>query len=135
MMGKITYTNGGSQTTTAIAHAPHSIRMLWDKLHTEGINIARVRSGKERFGTTTGRTFMGFHFKKVSAYQQLDEPIKELYFTKKLKLGKANTGMQVLEIPNNIDVQETLQSLDKIVYYKNTSVLGRVWQGIKSLFA
>ena len=78
---------------------------------------------------------MGFHFKKVSAYQQLDEPIKELYFTKKLKLGKANTGMQVLEIPNNIDVQETLQSLDKIVYYKNTSVLGRVWQGIKSLFA
>ena len=52
-------------------------------------------------------------------------------------IGEKNSKdiCKFLEIPNNIDVQETLQSLDKIVYYKNTSVLGRVWQGIKSLFA
>lgn len=133
-MGKITYTNRGSETTTSINHAPIMVQNFWRLLHQEGINIARVRSRKERYGTTKGRTFAGFHFEKVSAYQQLDNPVKELYFTKKLKVGKANTGMQVLEIPNNIDMEESYKSLNRIIDYKNSSILGRILTSFKRLF-
>ena len=114
-MSYITYTNNGSATTTAISDAPHSVRLLWNHASSNGFNILRVRGMKQRYGASKGKTFLGVHYAKVSGYTQLDNPTKELYFGKKVNVGKANKGMQVLSTPRKLDIQESLESLDVLV--------------------
>lgn len=109
------------------------IQAIWNQAHGFGANIVRVRSEKNRFGADTGRTFNSFHHEKVSVYKQKDQVNQNnaLYFAQKIPLTKANTGMQILEVASNLDVQDTLDIIDEIQYYSETSFLGRLWNRIR----
>ena len=120
-MSKTTYTIRGSKTTTAIEYAPHSVQRLWLHSTKRGINVLRVRAIKERTERTQGNTFFGFHKAKVSAYQQLEDAIFPLYFKRKVKLGESNKGMQVLEVADNFDVEETMRVVDDYEKYVDSS--------------
>jgi len=134
-MNKYTYTVRGSKTTTAIAEAPRSVQAVWNEASLLGINIIRVRKEKKRYETTKGRTFFGYHAGLVSLYQQLSNPIQELWFRKKVKLGGENKGMQVLEIANNTDIQDTLQVISDFEYYTTSGFFTRLFMSIRRLFA
>ena len=127
-MNKYTYTVRGSKTTTAIAEAPRSVQAVWNEASVLGINIIRVRKEKERYETTKGRTFFGYHAGLVSLYQQL-------WFKKKVKLGGENKGMQVLEIADNTDVQDTLKVISDFEYYTTNGFFTRLFMSIRRLFA
>ena len=109
------------------------IQAIWNQAHSFGANIVRVRAEKNRFGADTGRTFNSFHHEKVSVYKQKDQVHESnaLYFAQKIPVTKANTGMQILEIASNLDVQDTLDIIDEIQYYSETSFLGRLWNRIR----
>ena len=120
-MSKTTYTIRGSKTTTSIIKAPHSVQQLWLHSTKQGINVLRVRAVKERTERTKGITFFGFHKAKVSAYQQTDDAISPLYFKRKVRLGESNKGMQVLEVADNFDVEDTMQVVDDYERYVNSA--------------
>jgi len=129
---KVTYSRTGSETTQSIEDASPMIKAVWNEAHQFGANIVRVRRDENRFGNDTGKTFNSFHHGKVSVYKQKPNP-KEgdaLYFARKVPVTKANTGMQILEISTNIDIQDTLDTIDDIQYYAETSFLGRLYNRI-----
>ncbi len=132
-MSKLIYSRNGSETTESIRNASPTIQAVWDQAHKFGANIVRVRSEKNRFGADTGRTFNSFHNGKVSVYKQKDQVHESnaLYFAQKIPVTKANTGMQILEVASNLDVQDTLDTIDAIQYYSETSFLGRLWNRIR----
>ena len=132
-MSKLIYSKNGSETTESIRNASPTIQAVWDQAHKFGANIVRVRSEKNRFGADTGRTFNSFHNGKVSVYKQKDQVHESnaLYFAQKIPVTKANTGMQILEVASNLDVQDTLDTIDAIQYYSETSFLGRLWNRIR----
>ena len=120
-MSKTTYTIRGSKTTKRIDTASHSVQKLWLHSTQRGINVLRVRAIKERTERTKGRTFFGFHKAKVSAYQQLQDPIFPLWFKRKVRLGESNKGMQVLEVADNFDVEETMRVVDDYEKYVDSA--------------
>ena len=132
-MSKLIYSRNGSETTESIRNASPTIQALWNQAHSFGANIVRVRAEKNRFGTDTGRTFNSFHNGKVSVYKQKDQVNESnaLYFAQKIPVTKANTGMQILEVHSNLDVQNALDTIDAIQYYSETSFLGRLWNRIR----
>ena len=132
-MSKLIYSRNGSETTESIDNAQPQIRAIWNQAHRFGANIVRVRAEKNRFGTDTGRTFNSFHHGKVSIYKQKDQVHESnaLYFARKIPLTKVNKGMQILEIASSLDVQDTLDTVDEIQYYAETSFLGRLWNRIR----
>ena len=132
-MSKLIYSRNGSETTESITNAQPQIQAIWNQAHRFGANIVRVRAEKLRFGADTGRTFNSFHHEKVSVYKQKDQVHESnaLYFAQKIPVTKANTGMQILEIASNLDVQDTLDIIDEIQYYSETSFLGRLWNRIR----
>jgi len=129
---KVTYSRTGSETTQSIEDASPMIKAVWNEAHQFGANIVRVRRDENRFGNDTGKTFNSFHHGKVSVYKQKPNPKEEdaLYFARKVPVTKANTGMQILEISTNIDIQDTLDTIDDIQYYAETSFLGRLYNRI-----
>ena len=132
-MSKLIYSRNGSETTESIRNASPMVQAIWAQAHGFGANIVRVRSTKNRFGTDTGRTFNSFHHGRVSVYKQKDQVHESnaLYFARKIPLTKVNKGMQILEISSNVDVQNTLDTVDAIQYYSETSFLGRLWNRIR----
>jgi hypothetical protein len=132
-MSKLIYSRNGSETTESIDNAQPQIRAIWNQAHRFGANIVRVRAEKNRFGTDTGRTFNSFHHGRVSIYKQKDQvhDSNALYFARKIPLTKVNKGMQILEIASSLDVQDTLDTVDAIQYYSETSFLGRLWNRIR----
>jgi glycine cleavage system pyridoxal-binding protein P len=60
-MSKIVYGKRDTKTVVSIEHAPQSIQTLWNQANSLGVNIVRVRANKERYETTTGDTFEGYH--------------------------------------------------------------------------
>ena len=132
-MSKLIYSRNGSETTESINNAQPQIRAIWNQAHRFGANIVRVRAEKNRFGADTGRTFNSFHHGKVSVYKQKDQVHESnaLYFARKIPLTKVNKGMQILEIASSLDVQDTLDTVDEIQYYAETSFLGRLWNRIR----
>ena len=54
-----------------------------------------------------------------------------LYFARKIPLTKVNKGMQILEIASSLDVQDTLDTVDAIQYYAETSFFERLWNRIR----
>lgn len=132
-MSKLIYSRNGSETTESIRNASPTIQAVWDQAHKFGANIVRVRSEKNRFGADTGRTFNSFHNGKVSVYKQKDQVHESnaLYFAQKIPVTKANTGMQILEVASNLDVQDTLDTIDAIQYYSETSFFERLWNRIR----
>ena len=132
-MSKLIYSRNGSETTESIDNAQPQIRAIWNQAHRFGANIVRVRAEKNRFGTDTGRTFNSFHHGKVSVYKQKDQVHESnaLYFARKIPLTKVNKGMQILEVASNVDVQDTLETINSMQYYSETSFLGRLWNRIR----
>jgi hypothetical protein len=129
---KVTYSRTGSETTQSIEDASPMIKAVWNEAHQFGANIVRVRRDENRFGNDTGKTFNSFHHGKVSVYKQKPNP-KEgdaLYFARKVPVTKSNKGMQILEISTNIDIQDTLDTIEDIQYYAETSFLGRLYNRI-----
>jgi len=132
-MAKLIYSRNGSATTESIDNASPMIRAIWNQAHSFGANIVRVRAGKNRFGTDTGRTFNSFHHGKVSVYKQKDQVHESnaLYFARKIPLTKVNKGMQILEVYSNIDVQDSLETVSAIRYYAESSFFERLWNRIR----
>ena len=131
-MSKLIYSRNGSDTTESIDNAQPQIRAIWNQAHRFGANIVRVRAEKVRHGNSTGKTFDAFHEGLVSVYKQKDEVHESnaLYFAQKIPVTKSNKGMQILEVATNLDVQDTLDIIDEIQYYAETSFLGRLYNRI-----
>jgi len=131
-MSKLIYSRNGSATTESIRNAPPMLQAIWNQAHGFGANIVRVRANLDRFGNDTGKTFNSYHHEKVSVYKQKDEVHESnaLYFARKIPLTKANKGMQILEVASSLDVQDTLDIIDDIQYYAETSFLGRLYNRI-----
>jgi len=134
-MSDITYTNKGSATTLKIAEAPLSVQKIWQSASLLGVNILRVRVHKERYETTKGATFNGYHNGKVSIYSQRSNPLLPLWFRRVVKLGESNVGMQVLEVARNLDVEETLETLDEFNKHINGNIFTRLFQAVKAVLA
>jgi hypothetical protein len=66
-------------------------------------------------------------------YKQKLSPKEEnaLYFARKIPVTKANTGMQILEISTNIDIQDTLDTIGDIQYYAEATFFERLWNLIR----
>ena len=131
-MSKLIYSRNGSATTKSIRNASPMIQAIWNQAHSFGANIVRVRANLDRFGNETGKTFNSYHHEKVSVYKQKDEVHESnaLYFARKIPVTKANKGMQILEVASSLDVQDTLDTIDDIQYYAETSFLGRLYNRI-----
>lgn len=132
-MSKTTYTVKGSATSTPIASAPISIQNIWNRGTELGVNILRVRAVKDRNEISTGATFEGYHKDKVSIYSQKDNPTRELWFRRFVKLNEANKSMQVLEVANNLDVQDTFEVMDSYNTFANGNVFTRFFRKAFSL--
>jgi tetrahydromethanopterin S-methyltransferase subunit A len=132
-MAKLIYSRNGSETTESITNAQPQIQAIWNQAHRFGANIVRVRAEKLRYGNSTGKTFNAFHEGYVSVYKQKDKVHESnaLYFARKIPLTKVNKGMQILEIASNVDVQDTLDTIDTIQYYAETSFFERLWNRIR----
>lgn len=132
-MSKLIYSRNGSETTESITNAQPQIQAIWNQAHRFGANIVRVRAEKLRYGNSTGKTFNAFHEGYVSVYKQKDKVHESnaLYFARKIPLTKVNKGMQILEIASNVDVQDTLDTIDTIQYYSETSFFERLWNRIR----
>ena len=131
-MSKLIYSRNGSATTESIRNAPPMLKAIWNQAHGFGANIVRVRANLDRFGNDTGKTFNSYHHEKVSVYKQKDKVHENnaLYFARKIPVTKANKGMQILEVASSLDVQDTLDTIDDIQYYAETSFLGRLYNRI-----
>ena len=134
-MSNITYTRNGSASTKPIAKAPHSIRTVWNQASDLGVNVLRVRVAQERNELTQGNTFDGYHQGKVSLYKQRTNPIDKLWFRRFVKLNESNKGMQVLEVATNVDVENTLRTIDKYNSFINGNIFVRMFHAVKSVFA
>jgi hypothetical protein len=134
-MAKIVYGKRDTKTVVSIEKAPQSIQTLWNELNFLGVNIARVRASKERYETTTGDTFDGYHSGKVSIYNQKPKPNKPLHFVRRTPLGKDNKGMQILEVATNIDVQDTLKVVSDYEYYTTNGFFARLGITFRRMFA
>jgi len=132
-MAKLTYSRNGSETTQSIENASPMVRTIWDKSHLFGANIVRIRANENRYGNETGRTFNSFHNGKVSVYRQKAwvHPDNALYFARRIPLTKVNKGMQILEIASNVDVQNTLETIDAIQYYSESTFFERLLNRIR----
>ena len=131
-MSKLIYSRNGSATTESIRNASPMLRAIWNQANGFGANIVRVRAEKIRHGNSTGKTFNAFHEGLVSVYKQKDEVHESnaLYFARKIPVTKANKGMQILEVASSLDVQDTLDTIDDIQYYAETSFLERLYNRI-----
>ena len=134
-MSNITYTRRGSKTTRKISEAPLAVQKIWAKASNLGVNVLRVRVAQDRNEITKGNTFDGFRKGKVSIYKQRSNPIQELWFRRFVKLNESNKGMQVLEVANNMDVENTLQTIDTFNKYENGGIIIRILRAIRSVFA
>ena len=133
-MAKIVYGKRNTATVVSIEKAPPSIRSLWARANTLGVNIMRVRANKRRYDIQTGDTFLGYHGGKVSIYSQKDNPSKPLYFVRPTPLGKDNKGMQILEVADNIDVQDTFNKLSRYESFMTNSLLTRLTLSFRRVF-
>ena len=134
-MSNITYTRKGSATTRKIADAPQSIKAVWNQASDLGVNVLRVRVAQERNELTQGNTFDGFHQGKVSLYKQRTNPIDKLWFRRFVKLNESNKGMQVLEVASNVDVEDTLRTIDSYNSFINGNIFVRMFHAVKNVIA
>lgn len=134
-MSKIVYGKRDTATVVDIRKAPRSLQAVWDKANTLGVNIVRVRAVQDRYEKTVGDTFFGFHKAKVSVYQQRSNPSRPLHFVRPTPLGKDNKGMQILEVADNVDVQDTLDVINDYEVYTTSGLLQRMFLSFRRLFA
>ena len=132
---KYIYGKRDTKTVVSIDKAPQSIQTLWYRLNFLGVNIARIRANKERYEVTTGDTFNGYHAGKVSIYNQKSNPSRPLSFVRPTPLGKDNKGMQILEVADNIDIQEVLETLKDYETLLTGSFFGRMKLRLARLFS
>ena len=134
-MSKIVYGKRDTATVVDIRKAPRSLQAVWDRANTLGVNIVRVRAVQDRYEKTLGDTFLGFHKAKVSVYQQRSNPSRPLHFVRPTPLGKDNKGMQILEVADNVDVQDTLDIINDYEVFTTSSLLQRIFLSFRRVFA
>ena len=134
-MSKIVYGKRTTDTVQCIDTAPMSIQRLWNVSNALGINIVRVRKNEIRNELTSGDTFLGYHKNKVSIYQQKSNPERSLYFVRPTPLGKDNRGMQILEVADNIDIQDTLEVINGYEFYTAKGIIAWLKIAINRVFA
>jgi hypothetical protein len=135
-MAKYVYGKRDTKTVKSIYdRATIGEKAIWNFANSLGVNIVRVRKNKERYETTVGDTFVGYHAGKVSIYQQRGNPSKPLSFVRPTPLGKDNNGMQILEVANNLDVQEVLEALKDYQMFMTDSFFGRMKLRFARLFS
>lgn len=130
---KVAYTNEGSQSTSCIENAPHSIRWAWDSLSAMGVCIARIRRFKHRNEVSTGDTFHAYHTGKFSFYIPKENPNLPLNFARKVKLGDDNKGMQVFEVATNYDRNAMFDAVQELNSYLNPNFFQRMYRAIFGL--
>ena len=52
-----------------------------------------------------------------------------------MKLNESNKGMQVLEVAHNMDVQNTLETIDDYNSFINGNIFVRLFTAIRKVFA
>ena len=131
-MAKETFSKDGSPTTKSISNATLVPKWIWEYSHKHlNANIVRVRTTKSRFGYEQGETFDSFHYGKVSVYRQRKNPVRALYFSRKVPVTKQNKGMQILELNRiKLNIDETLKSLQHIKYVTETGYFTRLFNRI-----
>lgn len=135
-MAKYVYGKRDTKTVKSIYdRATIGEKAIWNFANSLGVNIVRVRKNKERYETTVGDTFLGYHAGKVSIYQQKGNPSRPLSFVRPTPLGKDNNGMQILEVANNLDVQEVLEALKDYQMFMTDSFFGRMKLRFARLFS
>jgi hypothetical protein len=135
-MAKYVYGKRDTKTVKSIYdRATMGEKAIWNFANSLGVNIVRVRKNKERYETTVGDTFVGYHTGKVSIYQQKGNPSRPLSFVRPTPLGKDNNGMQILEVANNLDVQEVLEALKDYQMFMTDSFFGRIKLRFARLFS
>ena len=135
-MAKIVYGKRNTTTVDSIYdYGSISEKAIRNYANSLGVNIIRVRANKERYETTTGDTFNGYHSGKVSIYQQKPKPTKPLHFVRRTPLGKDNKGMQILEVADNLDTQEVLKTLQDYEYYTTNGFFARLGITFRRMFA
>ena len=135
-MAKYVYGKRDTKTVKSIYdRASIGEKAIWNFANSLGVNIVRVRKNKERYETTVGDTFVGYHAGKVSIYQQKGNPSRPLSFVRPTPLGKDNNGMQILEVASNLDVQEVLEALKDYQILMTSSFFGRMKLRFARLFA
>ena len=135
-MAKYVYGKRDTKTVKSIYdRATIGEKAIWNFANSLGVNIVRVRKNKERYETTVGDTFVGYHSGKVSIYQQRGEPSRPLHFVRPTPLGKDNKGMQILEVASNLDVQEVLEALKDYQILMTSSFFGRMKLRFARLFS
>jgi hypothetical protein len=135
-MAKYVYGKRDTKTVKSIYdRATMGEKAIWNFANSLGVNIVRVRKNKERYETTVGDTFLGYHAGKVSIYQQKGNPSRPLSFVRPTPLGKDNNGMQILEVANNLDVQEVLEALKDYQMFMTDSFFGRIKLRFARLFS
>ena len=135
-MAKYVYGKRDTKTVKSIYdRASIGEKAIWNFANSLGVNIVRVRKNKERYETTVGDTFVGYHAGKVSIYQQKGNPSRPLSFVRPTPLGKDNNGMQILEVANNLDVQEVLKALKDYQMFMTGSFFGRMKLRFARLFS
>ena len=135
-MAKYVYGKRDTKTVKSIYdRATIGEKAIWNFANSLGVNIVRVRKNKERYETTVGDTFLGYHSGKVSIYQQRGNPSKPLHFVRPTPLGKDNKGMQILEVASNLDVQEVLEALKDYQILMTGSFFDRLKLRFARLFA
>ena len=134
-MAKYVYGKRDTKTVKSIYdRATMGEKAIWNFANSLGVNIVRVRKDKERNETTVGDTFLGYHSGKVSIYQQRGNPSKPLHFVRPTPLGKDNKGMQILEVADNIDVQDTFNKLSRYESFMTNSLLTRLTLTFRKVF-
>ena len=135
-MAKYVYGKRDTKTVKSIYdRASIGEKAIWNFANSLGVNIVRVRKNKERNETTVGDTFVGYHSGKVSIYQQRGNPSRPLHFVRPTPLGKDNKGMQILEVADNVDVQDTLDVINDYEVYTTSGLLQRMFLSFRRLFA
>ena len=72
-MAKIVYGKRNTATVDSIYdYGSITEKAIWNYANSLGVNIIRVRANKERYETTTGDTFEGYHSGKVSIYNPIN---------------------------------------------------------------
>ena len=135
-MAKFVYGKRNTKTVNSIYdYGSITEKAIWNYANSLGANIVRIRANKERYETTTGDTFDGYHSGKVSIYKQKPKPTKRLHFVRRVPLGKDNKGMQILEVADNLDTQEVLKTLQDYEYYTTNGFFARLGITFRRMFA
>ena len=91
----LSFSQQGSESTLPISYGSFKHKVMWFVGNLFKFNIIRIRQKKRRYQIRKGKTFVAYHFLRVSIFKQLKEPKRKLWFKRHTKT------MKILELPNS----------------------------------